>query len=94
VNAQNKAGQTALMMLATRAEPDELSAALKDGADPRLKDHQGRTALDYLRLASCGKSPFRDPAHETILGYSKCNALDPDEVKKSRALLRAAMRRR
>jgi hypothetical protein len=79
------------MMLATRADPDEIARALKDGADPLLKDKLGRTALDYLRLTSCGKSPLRDRFRENIT-YTRCNALDSDDVKKATELFRAAMR--
>jgi TonB family protein len=93
VNARNKGGQTALMMMATRPEPDEIAAALKDGADPTLKDNHGRTALDYLHLASCGKSPLRDSIREAMeIRYRTCNALDSDDVKKTRALLNSATR--
>jgi hypothetical protein len=91
VNARNQEGQTALMMLATRAEPDEIARALRDGADPFLKDKLGRTALDYLRLASCGKGPFRDRFRENVT-YTRCNVFDPDDVKKAKKSLTAAMR--
>ena len=54
LNARNKDGQTALMILAERGDPDSIGEALKAGADATLRDAKGRTALDYLRLASCG----------------------------------------
>jgi TonB family protein len=93
VNAQNKEGQTALMMLVTRPHSDEIAAAIKDRADPQLRDRKGRTALDYLHLASCGKNPLRDPINEWMtFGHSRCNALDSDDVKKAKSLLNSAMR--
>src|SRR5208282_6570219 len=60
INAQNSAGVTALMILAAKGEADEIRDALKAGANASLKDAKGRTALDYLRLANCGKNPIRD----------------------------------
>ncbi|HWO38221.1 MAG TPA: ankyrin repeat domain-containing protein, partial [Candidatus Acidoferrum sp.] len=57
VNAQNSVGTTALMILAAKGEADEVAAALKAGANSRLRDAKGRTALDYVRLANCGESP-------------------------------------
>jgi TonB family protein len=55
VNAVNDVGMTALMLLMQRADPDELAALLKAGADPRKKDAMGRTTLDYLNAANCGR---------------------------------------
>lgn len=92
VNAQNNEGQSALMMLATGADPDEIVHALAAGANPILKDHLGRPAIEYLHLANCGKSPVRDPIKAGMTGYSRCNVLDSDDVKKAKALLSAAMR--
>ena len=40
-NAQNRDGQTALMILAARGEADEIRDALRAGANPRLKDARG-----------------------------------------------------
>jgi Domain of unknown function (DUF6438)/Gram-negative bacterial TonB protein C-terminal len=94
VNARNKDGQTSLMVLVLRHKVDQISAALQAGADASLKDAKGRTALDYLRLASCGKSPIFDPL---TLGWnelanSKCTALDSDDLHAAERLLEEAMR--
>ncbi len=88
VNAVNDEGMTALMLLVQRGDPDEVETLLKAGADARMKDLKGRTAVDYLNAANCG-SPI---VHETdyrwmTMGYSKCNALDHDDYQKSRRLL-------
>lgn len=91
INAQNKDGQTALMFLAARDEVDEIRDALKAGANAALKDAKGRTALDYLRLANCGKSPLYDPITDGIYSYSKCTAFDADDLRKAKKLLRDAM---
>ncbi|MFZ0685948.1 MAG: ankyrin repeat domain-containing protein [Terriglobales bacterium] len=88
VNAVNDEGMTALMLLAQRGDPDEVETLLKAGANARMKDSAGRTALDYLNAANCG-SPIvheKDPRWMT-LGYSKCNALDHDDYQKSKRLL-------
>jgi TonB family protein len=88
VNAANDDGVTALMLLVQRGDPSEVETLLKAGADARMKDSKGRTALDYLNSANCG-SPV---VHETdyrwmTVGYSKCNALDHDDYQKSKRLL-------
>jgi hypothetical protein len=88
VNAVNDDGMTALMLLVQRGDPDEVETLLKAGADARMKDSKGRTALDYLNAANCG-SPI---VHETdyrwmTVGYSRCNALDHDDYQKSKRLL-------
>jgi hypothetical protein len=82
------------MFLAARDEADAIRDALRAGADPSLKDAKGRTALDYLRLASCGKNPLYDPL---TLGWnelpnSKCTAFYPDDLRKAEKLLEEAMR--
>jgi TonB family protein len=87
VNWQNKEGQTALMFLAARAEVDEVRAALKAGASATLKDRDGRTAVDYLRQASCGKSPISDPVTTIRMTYRTCNALDEKSVRACNKLL-------
>lgn len=88
VNAANDVGMTALMLLAQRGEPDEIKALLKAGANARKKDAAGRTALDYLNAANCGRPivQAKDPQWMT-LGYSICNALDVDDYRKSKQLL-------
>ncbi len=89
VNWQNKEGQTALMFLAAQAAADALREALKAGANVALKDRNGRTAVDYLHLASCGKSPVSDPLTIAWMTttYSTCSALNADEVKATDKLL-------
>lgn len=88
VNAVNDVGMTALMLLAQRGEPDEIKALLKAGANARKKDAAGRTALDYLNAANCGRTIIqaKDPQWMTV-GYSRCNALGGDDYQKSKQLL-------
>ena len=91
VNAANDAGMTALMLLVQRGEADEIAVLLKAGADARKKDAAGRTAMDYLNAANCGRPIVdqKDPEWMTI-GYSRCNALDQDDYQKSKQLLTRA----
>jgi hypothetical protein len=93
INTQNKDGETALMILAARDEADEIRGALQVGADATLKDAKGRTALDYLKLASCGRSPLYDPL-TTNLGYgsAKCTDFDTEDLHKTERLLKVAVR--
>ena len=88
VNAVNDVGMTALMLLVQRGEPDEIKTFLKAGADARKKDAAGRTALDYLNAANCGRPivEAKDPQWMTV-GYSRCNALAKDDYQKSKQLL-------
>ena len=88
VNAVNDVGMTALMLLVQRGEPGEIKDLLKAGADARKKDASGRTALDYLNAANCGRPIIKakDPQWMTV-GYSRCNALDGDDYQKSKQLL-------
>ena len=88
VNAVNDVGMSALMLLVQGGEPDEITALLKAGADARKKDASGRTALDYLNAANCGRPivQAKDPQW-MIAGYSKCNALGGDDYQKSKQLL-------
>jgi hypothetical protein len=91
VNAVNDDGMTALMLLVQHGDPDEIETLLKAGANARMKDSKGRTALDYLNAANCG-SPIvheKDPRLMTV-GYSRCNALDHDDYEKSKRLLNNA----
>lgn len=93
VNAQNKDGQTALMILVLQDEFDQIRAALQAGADASMKDAKGRTALDYLKLASCGRSPMYDPIITNIgYGYTKCTAFDKDDLRKTEKLLEESVR--
>jgi hypothetical protein len=88
VNAVNDVGVTALMLLVQRGDPDEIKTLLKAGANARKKDASGRTALDYLNAANCGRPIVepKDPQSMTV-GYSRCNALDGDDYQKSKQLL-------
>ena len=95
VNWQNEEGQTALMFLAARAAADEIRQALKADANVTLKDSKGRTAVDYLHQASCGKSPISDPVTiGLIITYRTCNALNAGEVKATDKLLWEKQERR
>ena len=88
VNAVNDDGMTALMLLVQHGDPDEIETLLKAGANARMKDSKGRTALDYLNAANCGSTIVheKDPRLMTV-GYSRCNALDHDDYEKSKRLL-------
>jgi len=88
VNAINDVGMTTLMLLVQRGEPDQIKALLKAGADARKKDASGRTALDYLNAANCGRPivQAKDPQWMTM-GYSRCNALNGEDYQKSKQLL-------
>ena len=91
VNARNSDGVTALMILASEGEADEIESALKAGADPTLKDSKGRTALDHLQLANCGKSPLRDEVRTWMsLESHPCKAFGETEYQKALRLLGAA----
>ncbi|HEY2858702.1 MAG TPA: ankyrin repeat domain-containing protein [Terracidiphilus sp.] len=91
INATNDTRMTALMLLTQRGDPSEIATMLKAGADARRKDAVGRTALDYLNAANCGRSIVTkvDPPGmmEGIVGYSRCNALNSDDYLKSKRLL-------
>jgi uncharacterized protein len=89
VNAKNSAGTTVLMILAAEGEDDEVRDALNAGADATLKDTKGRTALDYLRLANCGKSPL---PHWSVSSGGHCDQLDEDDVRQAAVLLKTARR--
>jgi TonB family protein len=88
INAKNGDGVSALMILAARGEADEVKAAINAGADAYAKDAKGRTPLDYLRLANCGKSPIIE--WHTFETGGKCDQLDEDEVKQVASLLKSA----
>jgi hypothetical protein len=81
------------MFLAAQAKVDELRDALKAGASATLKDREGRTAVDYLHQASCGKSPISDPVMTGWMTptYSTCNALNKDDVRACDKLLSEAV---
>jgi hypothetical protein len=90
VNAVNDVGMTALMLLTQRGDPDEIATMVKAGADERKKDAAGRTALDYLNAANCGRPivAVKDPPGMMVvsIGYPRCNALG-DDYPKSKHLL-------
>jgi hypothetical protein len=90
VNAVNDEGMTALMLMAQHGDADEVGTFLKAGADARMKDSEGRTALDYLNAANCGSPIVRekDPRWMTV-GYSVCNVLHDDYQKSKRLLIGA-----
>jgi len=90
LNVLNTSGATLLMILADKAGPDEISAALKAGTESTLKDKENRSALDYLYLAACDKSPIREEIQkrETPVRDS-CSALDKDGIKSEQLLLSA-----
>jgi len=77
------------MILAAKGEADEVAAALKAGANSRLRDAKGRTALDYVRLANCGESPV--PERSNFAGGGKCDHLDEEDVRKITSLLHTAV---
>jgi ankyrin repeat protein len=58
--ADHESGATPLMMAASMGRTEALQTLLKRGADPHLKDRNGRTALDRAREAG-----FRDA--QTVL---------------------------
>lgn len=49
VNHQNYAGQTALMMSALFGNEQTIKVLLENGADPKIKDFQGNTALSLAQ---------------------------------------------
>ncbi len=91
INAQNWDGLSALMILVTTGRVDEIQAALIAGANAKLKDNQGRTALDYLRLANCDQSPVRNPLDETAPGKKDCDNLVEDDFEKIKDSLQKAI---
>jgi hypothetical protein len=68
-----------------------MKEALQAGANASLRDNKGRTLLDYLNLANCGKSPFHDPVEDNRIGYTRCTAFLPQGPRKARKLLRDAI---
>jgi ankyrin repeat protein len=51
VNAVTVNGETALMLAASNAKSDVVIYLLSKGADPKLRDKSGKTALDYAKSA-------------------------------------------
>jgi TonB family protein len=96
INARNGDGVTTLMFLAQHIDPDRLRDAIVAGADPTARDREGRTALDYLRAASCEKAIVPLPEPE-----ARIEPKDPlpcpsnsEEYRKSEALLKVAMKKK
>ncbi len=90
INAKNSDGVTALMILAAKGDADEVKDALTAGADPHARDLKGRSALDYLHLANCGKSPINE--WRTFDTGRACDHLDEDDVHQVASLLKAVKR--
>jgi len=92
INAKNSDGVTTLMILAAKGEADEILDALKANADAFAKDSKGRSALDYLNLANCGKSPILEKSYFETGG--NCDHLDEEDVRKAISALKTAKRQR
>ncbi len=105
LNAHNADGLTTLMLLSQFPNhPETLKAALAAGADPNAHDNLGRTALDYLRSASCGHAIIPGPKFESepdisitvvpspaVPDPSLCSSNTPGFLE-SQSLLQAAMK--
>jgi len=91
INAKNSEGVTTLMILAAKGEADDVKSALEAGADAIAKDVKGRSALDYLQLANCGKSPIIE--RHTFETGEGCDHLDKDDVHVVARLLKTAKRK-
>jgi hypothetical protein len=92
VNAKNADGVTALMLLAQHGDSEEIGTMLKRGADATARDAKGRTAMDYLEAANCGRPIVeqKDPATMRI-GHIVCNAFgDEFELTKNVLLVAGA----
>ena len=94
INARNADGVTTLMLLAQRSEGfDVLKEALDAGADATAQDNEGRTALDYLKAASCEKAILPLPKPEVELVPEKpppCPGTSEGFLK-SQSLLKSAI---
>lgn len=93
INAQNRDGVSALMLLADRNRPDEIRAALKAGANARLTDRHGHSAVDYLDATNCHKSLVRG-FQPFMVVTGPWQAADEGDFRKSRKMLRTATNRR
>lgn len=91
IDAKNSDGVTALMILAAKGEADEVKGALKAGANALAQDTKRRSALDYLKLANCGKSPISE-WHAFDTG-GKCDQLDDEDVQQITNALKTANRK-
>jgi TonB family protein len=98
LNAHNADGVTPLMLLAQKPDPNEIKAALAAGADATAHDNLGRSALDYLRAASCNKPIVPFPQSRGAMVISIVQAGSPPcpyntpEFLQSQSLLQAAMK--
>ena len=92
INAQNRDGVSALMLLADRNRPDEIKAALKAGANAKLVDRSGHSAEAYLDATNCLRSLVRGFQPFMVVS-GPCPAGDR-EFRKSRKMLRSAGNRR
>ena len=93
INAQNRDGVSALMLLADRNRPDEIKAALKAGANAKLVDRSGHSAEAYLDATNCLRSLVRGFQPFMVVS-GPCPAGDKEEFRKSRKMLRSAGNRR
>lgn len=76
------------MLLAASGRVDEIRAALKAGANAKLKDKQGRLAVDYLDAIPCHKSLVR--GHKEFMEITgPCSNLDKN-LRAARNLLLSA----
>jgi TonB family protein len=94
INAHNADGVTVLMLLAQQQNPDVIAEALEAGADASVKDTHGRTALDYLREASCSRAIVPLPIPWITMDDGKpkpCPAITK-EYRESEALLTATIK--
>jgi hypothetical protein len=85
INAQNKDGVTVLMILAARGGPKQIRSVIRVGADPRIKDRHGKTALDYLEANLCGKTLLRGDWRQST-PFSPCKADGPGGLEMREAL--------
>jgi TonB family protein len=94
INARNADGVTVLMLLAQQLKPEPIAEALLAGADANAKDSKGRTAVDYLREASCDRAivPLPIPWMTTDDGKPKPCPNETTAYRESEALLKTAMK--
>lgn len=71
VNAVTVNGETALMLAAKNAKSDVVAYLLKNGANAKLKDKSGNTALEYAKSATLD---------ETLVKAMKCCEVDKDKT--------------
>lgn len=56
VNVVSETGTTPLMTAAFHGEPDALELLLKNGADPKILDQSGQSALHYAAISKTGET--------------------------------------